>query len=75
MLDMMNEIVICKHCGRPEYYGDMRWLNGRCECRDCYRSDYEAISKKPYKWNDLDGKRPTMKEYMEQEERKRRCSE
>ena len=48
-MDEMKRIVICKHCGKPEYYGDMRWLN------------------ELYKWKDLDGKRPTMEEYQEQE--------
>ena len=29
----MDEIIICRHCGKPEYYGKMRWLNGVCSCR------------------------------------------
>lgn len=63
-----NGIVICKSCQRPEYWSEMRWLNGRCECRDCYRSDWERMRREPYKWDDLDGPRPTMQEYNEQEE-------
>lgn len=66
-MENMNEIVICRHCGKPEYYGEMRWLNGRCECRNCYRVHFEEYYRKMYKWDDLDGKRPTMEEYEEQE--------
>ena len=65
-----EEIVICKHCNQPEYWGDMRWNNGRCMCRDCYREDYERAHRQNYKWGDLDGKRPTMNEYLDQEDRK-----
>lgn len=64
----MNRIVICKYCGKPEYYGEMRWLSGKCCCRDCYKADYEDSTGKLYTWDDLDGKRPTMAEYKEQEE-------
>lgn len=45
----------------------MRWLSGRCVCRDCYKADYETQTGKVYEWNDLDGKRPTREEYEEQE--------
>lgn len=65
-----KKIEICKLCGRPEYWGDMRWLSGRCVCRDCYRADYESQTGKIYVWDDLDGKRPTQEEYEEQEENK-----
>jgi len=68
MPDEMKHIVKCKHCGRFEYYGEMRWLNGRCECRDCYRHHYEEIHHKRYEWNDLDGHRPTEEEYIAQED-------
>lgn len=64
---MDTEIVICGSCRRPEYWGDMRWLNGWCMCRNCYRSDYEAIHRKPYLWDDLDGECPTMEDYTKQE--------
>lgn len=66
-MDEMKRIVICKYCGKPEYYGEMRWLSGKCTCRDCYKADYEDKTGKLYKWDDLDGKRPTMEEYKEQE--------
>lgn len=56
----MEEVVICKYCGVPEYYGEMRWLSGKCCCRDCYKKDYEERTGKKYTWDDLDGKRPTI---------------
>jgi hypothetical protein len=43
----------------------MRWLNGRCECRSCYKSHYEEVHKELYRWNDLDGPRPTSLEKEE----------
>lgn len=67
MIDENKEIVICKYCGKLEYWGDMRWLSGRCVCRECYRADYETQTGKVYVWDDLDGKRPTKEEYEEQE--------
>ena len=63
-----RNIVICKSCNKPEYWGEMRWLSGRCVCRDCYKADYERSTGKAYIWTDLDGKRPTMDEYNRQEE-------
>ena len=69
MEDDMTRIVICKHCGRPEYYGDMRWLSGKCCCRSCYRAEWEDANKKLYVWDDLSGPRPTKEEYEKQEER------
>ena len=65
----VKKIVICKSCRQPEYWGDMRWLSGRCMCRDCYKADYERQAGTVYKWDDLEGKRPTKKEYEEQEEK------
>lgn len=62
-----EEIVICKHCGKSEYCGAMRWLSGRCACRNCYRSFWEDQNHERYIWDDLDGPRPTMEEYKEQE--------
>jgi late competence protein required for DNA uptake (superfamily II DNA/RNA helicase) len=63
MEDEMKKIVICKYCGKPEYYGEMRWLSGRCFCRSCYKSQWQDENHKLYTWNDLDGKRPTMLDY------------
>lgn len=62
MMDLMKKAVYCKYCGRPEYYGEMRWFNGKCMCRSCYKSEYEDIYRKPYTWDDLDGDRPTVQE-------------
>ena len=67
MRDEMKRIVICKYCGKPEFYGKMRWLSGKCCCRDCYRKDYEESSGLDYAWDDLDGPRPTMAQYERQE--------
>lgn len=67
MKDEMKRIVRCKYCNRLEYYGEMRWLSGKCCCRDCYKEDYETQTGKLYTWDDLDGKRPTEVEYREQE--------
>lgn len=66
-MDEMKKIVICKYCRKPEYFGEMRWLSGRCTCRDCYKENYEREEGKAYRWNDFDGKRPTMAEYAAQE--------
>ena len=58
MDDEMKKVVICKYCGKPEYYGKFRWLNGKMMCRGCYKADYEYTYKKPYIWDDLKGERP-----------------
>lgn len=63
----MNEIVICRHCNRPEFYGEMRWLSGICSCRDCYKAQYERENHMRYIWSDLDGARPTFADYYKQE--------
>lgn len=66
-MDEMKRIVICKHCGKPEYYDEMRWLSGICSCRNCYKGQYERERHEIYCWKDLDGKRPTLEEYYAQE--------
>ena len=66
-MDEMNRVVICKHCGKHEYYGEMRWLSGRCSCRSCSKAQWQDENHELYKWNDLDGERPTMSEYEKQE--------
>lgn len=53
-----KEVVSCKYCGEKEYYMDMRWLNGKQMCRDCYKDEYEDMTGKLYEWDDLDGNRP-----------------
>ena len=65
-----EEIVICKECKKPEYWGKMRWLEGRCLCRRCYRARWGHLNQREYKWDDLDGPRPTLEEYKEQEAKK-----
>jgi len=63
----MDDIVRCKYCGEFEYYGEMRWLSGKCCCRDCYKADYEYANKTAYEWDDLDGHRPTLEDFKKQE--------
>ena len=63
----MERIVICKFCGRPEYWGKMRWLSGKCLCRDCYKAEWELSTGKGYIWDDLDGERPTREKFEAQE--------
>jgi hypothetical protein len=67
--DEMVRIVKCKHCGRYEYFGEMRWLNGRCECRTCYKHHREELDRRSYDYTDLDGERPTEEEFLIQEDR------
>lgn len=59
-----DEIVICKHCNRLEYYGKMMWKYGNCTCRDCYKERYLKDTGELYPWKDLDGDRPSEKEYV-----------
>lgn len=66
-MDDMKRIVVCRHCGHLEYYGEMRWFNGKGSCRACYRADYEDRTGKLYSWDDLDGHVPTMEEYKNQQ--------
>lgn len=72
LYDDMHEIVICKHCGKPEYYGDMHWLSGWCGCRSCYKANWETTNHRLYEWHDLDGPVPTVEEYNTQEENRRK---
>lgn len=44
----MDEIVICKWCGKSVYFGDMIWLNGKCLCPDCYKLEYKSYYNKDY---------------------------
>lgn len=69
-MDDMNEIVICPHCRKPEYYGEMRWLNGFCGCRSCYKKFFELNYNTRYLFDDLDGNRPTMEDYNKQNDLK-----
>lgn len=34
-----------KQCNRPEYWGEMRWLSGKCTCRNCYRANWQDENK------------------------------
>jgi len=67
-IEFMQEIQICKHCGKPEFVGDMHGLNGVCSCRSCYKAQWQDVNHKLYIGTDLDGPRPTMEDYKAQEE-------
>ena len=58
MIDEMKRAISCKYCGKPEYYGQFRWLDGHMLCRRCYKAEYVRQYKKPYIWDDLDGEFP-----------------
>lgn len=68
-MDEMKEVVTCNCCGKPEFYGEMRWLSGKCMCRNCYKKAYEREYKKLYTWTDLNGPRPTFAEILKQKMR------
>ena len=65
-MDGEDEIVICRHCGTPEYYGQMRWFDGVQMCRTCYYHRYE-LERGTYIWDDLDGPYPTKGAYVKQQ--------
>lgn len=50
----MDSLVTCKYCGHGEKYGEMRWLNGREQCKECYKKDFEKTFGIKYEWNDLE---------------------
>lgn len=31
-----DKIIICPNCGKPEYWGEMRMVDGMSYCRGCY---------------------------------------
>ena len=43
MFPEMNEIYICKYCGKPEYWGEFIWLSAKMMCRDCYKAEFEKL--------------------------------
>lgn len=59
--------VICRECGRPEYWGETRWLNNRCLCRTCFQNQYRIMYHKEYTMDNLDGKKPSNQEYLKQQ--------
>ena len=63
---MINEIVMCKQCRGYEYWDEMRWYNGKCLCRDCYQRNWETEHLRPYNGGDLEGNRPTRKDFLNQ---------
>ena len=69
--EQKEEIVICKYCGKPEIFGELcaGFLAGAL-AGIATGAIWEDQSHKRYIWDDLDGLRPTMEEYKEQEARK-----
>lgn len=67
--DEMVRIVKCRHCDGYEYFGEMRWLNGRCACRSCYKGHREELDRRLYDYTDLDGPKPTEADFLAQEDR------
>lgn len=60
----MEEIVICKHCGDPEYYGDMISLSGKTMCRKCYRKLFQELyNSTPF---EIPNNTPTVAQYKHQ---------
>lgn len=62
------ELEIRKQLSQEMGREEMRWLSGFCVCRDCYKAQWESENHKPYTWDDLDGKRPTMEEFEKENE-------
>lgn len=63
----VDKIVICPHCGKLEYWGEMRWLNGTSYCRGCYKANVSRrnlFSGESLEF--LDGERPTFAELRAQ---------
>lgn len=44
----MLEIVTCRDCKKPEYYGMMIWYNGHAYCRRCTHERWKKES--GHKW-------------------------
>jgi hypothetical protein len=53
-INEMHEVIICPECKKQEYYGMMRWRDGRTYCRRCIyemwarESDYRWDASKEY---------------------------
>ena len=63
----MQKIVLCSLCGQPEFEDELRECMGGKLCRSCYKSIFEDMVRDEYRGNDLDGVRPTYREYLEQQ--------
>lgn len=70
-IDEMDELVICKHCNKPEYNGEIIWLNGSRYCRKCYSNKYTSLYGKTCNIN-TDRDIPTQDAYDHQEYMKER---
>lgn len=63
-----RDIVICKRCGKSEYWEFMHFYGSVAECRDCYMEKQKLSNQVLYGWRDFEGERPTNDEYEAQEE-------
>lgn len=50
--DRMLEIVKCRDCNSPEYYGAMIWNSGHSYCRKCTYDRWKRESN--FKWSPSD---------------------
>lgn len=62
-----DKIVICPQCGKPEYWGEVRMVDGVSYCRGCYKS--LAVKKNLFPEKSLEfleGDRPTFDDLRKQ---------
>lgn len=67
-MDENKRIVICRRCKKPGILGRNEMAFRFCVSRGCYKAQWESENHKPYTWDDLDGKRPTMEEFEKENE-------
>lgn len=65
---MSDVVVICRECGKPEYWGEVRWINNISLCRSCYKAQYKSIYNKEYTMSNLDGRKPSLQDYLNQKD-------
>jgi dTDP-4-amino-4,6-dideoxygalactose transaminase len=63
----MRKIVLCSLCKEPEYEDELRSFGGSEHCRACHKGIFEDIVRDLYRGDDLDGPRPSYREYLEQQ--------
>ena len=50
--ELLEKKVICKSCGKTEWWGEMFWLNGKCMCPTCYREERAKEDQKQEEGNE-----------------------
>ena len=66
----LDLIVLCKHCGEPEYYIKMTWRDGKEMCRVCYKHLCDSDTCIRITWPpDYLKDRPSLSDYNNQEVR------